>query len=29
VKIGQVPEAPLRKYASPLHWDTQSGMRVR
>jgi kynurenine formamidase len=29
VKIGQVPEAPMRKYASPLHWDTQSGMRVR
>ena len=22
VRIGQVPEAPLRKYASPLHWDT-------
>ena len=21
VRIGQVPEAPLRKYASPLHWD--------
>jgi kynurenine formamidase len=29
VKIGQVPEAPMRKYASPLHWDAQSGMRVR
>jgi hypothetical protein len=29
VRIGQVPEAPLRKYASPLHWDAQSGMRVR
>ena len=21
-KIGEVPEAPLRKYSSPLHWDT-------
>ena len=29
VKIGQVPEAPLRKYSSPLHWDTAKGMRVR
>ena len=29
VRIGQVPEAPLRKYSSPLHWDAQSGMRVR
>ena len=29
VRIGQVPEAPLRKYATPLHWDAQSGMRVR
>ena len=28
-RIGQVPEAPLRKYATPLHWDTQTGMRVR
>ena len=28
-RIGQVPEAPLRKYATPLHWDAQSGMRVR
>jgi hypothetical protein len=24
-----VPEAPMRKFASPLHWDAQSGMRVR
>ena len=24
-----VPEAPMRKYASPLHWDAQSAMRVR
>jgi kynurenine formamidase len=29
VKIGEVPEAPLRKYSSPLHWDTAKGMRVR
>jgi kynurenine formamidase len=28
-RIGQVPEAPLRKYGTPLHWDTQTGMRVR
>jgi kynurenine formamidase len=28
-RIGQVPEAPLRKYGTPLHWDTQLGMRVR
>jgi kynurenine formamidase len=28
-RIGRVPEAPLRKYATPLHWDAQSGMRVR
>jgi kynurenine formamidase len=28
-RIGQVPEAPLRKYATPLHWDTKAGMRVR
>jgi len=29
VKIGQVPEAPLRKYSSPLHWNTAKGIRVR
>jgi kynurenine formamidase len=28
-RIGQVPEAPLRKYGTPLHWDAQTGMRVR
>jgi kynurenine formamidase len=28
-KIGQVPEAPLRKYASPLHWNAANTMRVR
>jgi kynurenine formamidase len=29
VRIGQVPEAPLKKYGTPLHWDTRLGMRVR
>ena len=29
VRIGQVPEAPLQKYAQPLHWDANQGMRVR
>jgi kynurenine formamidase len=29
VRIGHVPEAPLRKYAKPLHWDAGRGMRVR
>jgi kynurenine formamidase len=29
VRIGQVPEAPLQKYETPLHWDTVLGMRVR
>jgi kynurenine formamidase len=29
VRVGQVPEAPLQKYAKPLHWDTTLGMRVR
>jgi kynurenine formamidase len=29
VRIGQVPEAPLRRYARPLHWDPNLGMRVR
>jgi hypothetical protein len=29
VRIGRVPEAPLREYSSPLHWDTTLGMRVR
>jgi kynurenine formamidase len=28
-RIGHVPEAPLRKYATPLHWDTAKGIRVR
>ena len=29
VRIGGVPEAPLRRYGSPLHWDPDLGMRVR
>jgi kynurenine formamidase len=29
VRIGHVPEAPLRQYSSPLHWDTNLGIRVR
>jgi hypothetical protein len=29
VRIGSVPEAPLRKFQSPLHWDPDRGMRVR
>jgi kynurenine formamidase len=28
-RIGQVPEAPLRKFDSPLHYDPAQGMRVR
>ena len=29
VRIGQVPEAPLQQYDTPLHWDPALGMRVR
>jgi kynurenine formamidase len=29
VRVGRVPEAPLQKYPTPLHWDTSLGMRVR
>jgi kynurenine formamidase len=29
VRIGTVPEAPLQKYGTPLHWDPSRGMRVR
>jgi len=29
VRIGHVPEAPLRRYSQPLHWDSTRGMRVR
>jgi len=29
VRVGAVPEAPLQRYDTPLHWDTNLGMRVR
>jgi kynurenine formamidase len=29
VSIGEVPEAPLQRYSTPLHWDPALGMRVR
>lgn len=29
VRVGELPEAPLRRYSSPLHWDPKRGMRVR
>jgi kynurenine formamidase len=29
VRIGEVPEAPLQRYESELHWDPAAGMRVR
>jgi hypothetical protein len=29
VRIGRVPEAPIQRYRTPLHWDTELGMRVR
>jgi len=29
VRIGAVAEAPLQKYDTPLHWNTNVGMRVR
>jgi kynurenine formamidase len=29
VSIGELPEAPLQEYATPLHWDPALGMRVR
>jgi kynurenine formamidase len=28
-RIGHVPEAPLQKYSSPLHWNATTTMRVR
>jgi kynurenine formamidase len=28
-RIGQVPEAPLRTYSKPLHWNAATTMRVR
>ena len=29
VSVGDVPEAPLRRFSSPLHYDAAAGMRVR
>ena len=29
VSVGEVPESPLAKAASPLHWDAKAGMRIR
>jgi kynurenine formamidase len=29
VSIGELPEAPLQRYDTPLHWDPALGMRVR
>lgn len=29
VSVGQVPESPLAKAATPLRWDATKGMRVR
>lgn len=29
VRIGQVPDAPMRRIAEPLHWDPAAGTRVR
>ena len=29
VRIGHVPEAPLRRFRNRLHWDPSVGMRVR
>jgi kynurenine formamidase len=29
VSVGQLPEAPTRKYDRPLHWDSKIGTRVR
>lgn len=29
VSVGETPEAPLAKQSKPLHWDQNSGMRVR
>jgi kynurenine formamidase len=29
VRVGHVPEAPLRRYASPLHWNAAGTVRVR
>jgi kynurenine formamidase len=29
VSVGELPEAPLKKFDEPLHWDSNTGVRVR
>jgi kynurenine formamidase len=29
VPVGELPEAPLKSFATPLHWDSTTGVRVR
>jgi kynurenine formamidase len=29
VAVGELPEAPLKMYPNPLHWDSKTGTRVR
>jgi kynurenine formamidase len=29
VSVDELPEAPLKMYEKPLHWDSKAGMRVR
>jgi kynurenine formamidase len=29
VSVDELPEAPLKRYEKPLHWDAKAGMRVR
>lgn len=29
ISVDEVPEAPMRSYDKPLHWDSKLGMRVR
>jgi kynurenine formamidase len=29
VSVDELPEAPLKMYAKPLHWDSKAGTRVR
>jgi kynurenine formamidase len=29
VSVGELPEAPMRPYDKPLHWDSKVGVRIR
>jgi len=29
VSVGELPEAPMRPFEKPLHWDASAGMRIR